>query len=438
MPKRSHLVVTFCVLVGINTMNFFDRQVLPAVQEKVRKEWGLTDTELGWLGTAFILLYAVVGLPLGRLADRWNRRWLLAAGVGLWSLMTFASGFASGFWALFVLRLCVGIGEATCAPVAGSLIGDLVPADRRARAMSVFMLGLPLGLALSFFVSGAVAQHHGWRAAFFVAGVPGLLLAVAAPFILDPARGGTDPHSSGAATRLPFAAVARRVLGRPTMWWIIASGALHNFNMYALATFVASFLTRYHGLDVARAGTVSGLVYGFGALGLFGAGWLGDRAYRRGVGGRLNVAWVGLAAAVPCLLLALAAPPGELWLCVAGLLPGCLLLYAYYGTVYATIQDIVEPEFRGTAMAIYFCAMYLLGAVLGPVATGWTSDYFARQAAAADGAPAVTEWHRAVGLHDAMYLVPALDACLVVVLFAASRTVKRDALRGNEPVAGST
>src|SRR6185369_9893530 len=109
MPKSSPLVFTFAVLLGINAMNFFDRQVLPAVQEKVRNEWNLSDTELGWLGTAFILLYAVVGLPLGRLADRWNRRWLLAVGVGLWSLMTFASGLAAGFWSLLVFRLCVGI-----------------------------------------------------------------------------------------------------------------------------------------------------------------------------------------------------------------------------------------------------------------------------------------------------------------------------------------
>ena len=98
MPKTSHVVFTFLVLFGINTMNFYDRQVLPAVQEKIRVEWNLTDTELGWLGTAFILLYAVIGLPLGRMADRWNRRWLLAAGVALWSATTFLSGFATGFW----------------------------------------------------------------------------------------------------------------------------------------------------------------------------------------------------------------------------------------------------------------------------------------------------------------------------------------------------
>ncbi|HVK15888.1 MAG TPA: MFS transporter [Fimbriiglobus sp.] len=428
MPKTPHLVFTFCVLVGINTVNFYDRQVLGAVQEKIRTDWNLSDGQLGWLGTGFILLYAVVGLPLGQLADRWRRKWVLAAGVGLWSLLTFASGFAGNFWTLFVLRLGVGVGEASCAPAASSLIGDLVPAERRARAMSVFMLGLPIGLALSFFVSGAVAERHGWPAAFYVAGVPGLVLAVAALFVLDPARGAADP-AAPAAGPMPFAAVARRVLGLPTMWWIIVSGALHNFNMYALGTFLASFLIRYHEIGIAQAGTVGGLVYGVGALGIFAGGWLGDRAFRHRVSGRLHVAWLALAAAVPCLLLGLAAPRGAVGLCVAGLLPGCLLLYAYYGTVYATIQDIIEPAMRGTAMAIYFFAMYCLGGVLGPVATGWVSDHLARRAAAADGAETVTELHKAVGLHDAMYLVPALNAALVVVLFAASQTVTRDMQR---------
>jgi MFS family permease len=258
------------------------------------------------------------------------------------------------------------------------------------------------------------------------------------------------------------------------MWWIIASGALHNFNMYALGTFVASFLRRYHQVSVERAGQISGLVYGFGALGIFGAGWLGDRAFRRGVSGRLHVAWVGLAAAAPCLLLALAAPAGRIWLCTVWLLPACMLLYAYYGTVYATIQDIIEPSLRGSAMAIYFCAMYFLGAVLGPVATGWASDHFARRAAEADvsrtvlpamsastvgllgspsgqgpllaaaalypgrDSPAVTERHKAVGLHQAMYLLPILDVILVMVLFAASRTVKRDYQRLRERMGAAT
>src|SRR5262249_37937204 len=226
---------TLLVLLGINTLNFYDRQVLSAVQEKIKADWSLSDSRLGMLGTAFILLYAVIGLPLGHLADVWRRKWLLALGVAVWSLFTLASGLAWDFWSLFVFRLGVGVGEASCAPTASSLIGDLVPADKRARAMSLFMVGLPVGLALSLFLSATVAQHTGrWEAAFFVAGAPGLVLALLALLIADP------PHAAAHAAggRLPAGVVIRRVLSLPTMWWIIASGALHNFNMYALGQFI--------------------------------------------------------------------------------------------------------------------------------------------------------------------------------------------------------
>jgi MFS family permease len=417
-PGMLHLAFTLAVLVGINTMNFFDRQILSAVQEKIRAEWHLSDSELGWLGTAFILLYAVVGLPLGRLADVWRRKWVLAAGVGLWSVLTAGSGLAWDFASLFALRLGVGVGEASCAPAASSLIGDLVGAKWRARAMSLFMLGLPVGLALSYLVSTTVAKEFGWKSAFFVAGVPGLALAVAALFLAEPRRGGVASPGGG----LPFLSVVHTVLSLPTMWWIIASGALLNFNMYALGSFQTSFFMRYHGIEITQAGRISALVSGVGALGLFAGGWLGDLAFRRGVSGRLHVAWLGSAAAIPCLLLALAVPRGQAWSCAAWLLPASVLLYTYYGTVYATIQDIIEPGLRGTAMAIYFCAMYVF-AVFGPVATGWLSDYCARWEAL--GEP-VADLHKALGLHDAMHLIPVLEAALVVVLFAASRTVAGD------------
>jgi MFS family permease len=432
---KSRLTFTLAVLLGINTMNFFDRQVLAAVQEIIRKQWSLSDFEMGALGTAFILLYAIVGLPLGRMADVGQRKFILAAGCGLWSVLTFGSGFAWNFWSLFVLRLGVGVGEASCAPAANSLIGDLVPPERRARALSVFMLGLPIGLALSSFVSGTIAQKYSWQAALYVAGLPGMLLAVAALFILEPARGSADAWVAPAAGKgLSFLASVQQVFRLPTMWWIIASGALLNFNMYALGSFLASLLYRYHLADhpeiaLQRSGQITGLIQGCGALGIFAAGWLGDRAYRRGVSGRLHVAWVGMALAVPCMILALQAPRGELWQCAGWMLPGYGLLYFYYGTVYATIQDIIEPALRGVAMAVYFCGQYLLGAALGPVGTGWISDYFARRTAAANGSATITDLDKAIGLHNAMYVVPVLDVVLVLVLIAASLTVKGDYLR---------
>jgi MFS family permease len=196
--------------------------------------------------------------------------------------------------------------------------------------------------------------------------------------------------------------------------------------MYALGSFLASLLRRYHHLSVESAGHVTALVFGFGALGLFTSGWLGDWAFRHWSNGRLHVAWVSIALAIPCLLLALQAPPGAIWLCATWLLVGYFLLYGYYGTVYAAIQDIIEPSLRGTAMALYFFAMYFLGAVLGPVGLGWLSDGLARHIASRDAAEAVGERHAAQGLHDALYVVPAFSVLLVGVLFAATRTFPAD------------
>lgn len=435
MPvSRGKVVFTLGVLMAINTLNFFDRQILPAVQEKIRAEWSLSDSQLGWLGTAFILLYAVVGIPLGRWADVGPRKWILAGGVALWSLLTFASGLAWNFWSLFVMRLGVGVGEASCAPVASSLIGDLVSAPRRARAMGFFMLGLPIGLALSFFVSSTIAERYSWQTAFFVAGGPGLLLALLTLFIADvrpttsgmPLPSSPGPSASQVPQGMSFRQSALVILSLPTMWWIILSGAIHNFNMYALASFLASLLKRYHHLTVEQAGQVTALIFGFGALGMFAAGWLGDWAFHRWINGRLHIAWFCTALAIPCLLAALAAPPGNVVQCASWLIAGYMLCYCYYGTVYAAIQDIIEPPLRGTAMALYFCAMYFLGAIFGPVGVGWLSDWSAHRVATQHGAEVPSTEHVAQGLHDAMYVVPLLAVVLVLVLFAGTRTFPVD------------
>src|SRR5262245_28827407 len=261
-------------------MNFFDRQILGAVGEDVRKEWGLSDTALGLLGTAFTLLYAVVGVPLGRLADRSERRRILSAGVFVWSALTAVSGFARSFTQMVVARLGVGVGEATCSPASTSLIGDLFPGTRRARAIAIWMLGLPLGLGLANGTGGYIAHTWGWRAAFYLAAIPGLLCAFAALRIKEPARGMAEEHAVGDRRRpgSPYALV----LSIPTLWWVIASGALHNFNMYALGAFLVPFLIRFHGVNTAEAGSISMVVYGFsGMLGLYGGGVAADALYRR-------------------------------------------------------------------------------------------------------------------------------------------------------------
>jgi MFS family permease len=441
------------VLFAINLMNFFDRQIIGGVGEGIRREWGLSDTALGLLGTVFTLLYAVVGLPLGRLSDRMQRRRILSAGVFVWSLLTAASGIARNFSQLIVARLGVGVGEASCSPASTSLIGDLVPTERRSRAVAIWMLGLPLGLGLANGAGGWILQNWGWRKAFYVAAVPGILCAILALAIREPERGRKEQHAIGARRRAgnPYLLV----LSIPTMLWIIVSGALHNFNMYALGAFVSPFLVRFHHMTFQNAGWVAAAVYGFsGIFGLVVGGWLADRLYRQRVDGRLVVGCASIVICTPLMFFGLMREAGDIvgFALLMGI--GCGVMYAYYATVYSTIHDVVEPSLRGTAMALYFCAMYLLGASLGPVGTGLASDYFTFQAASAAGKVQplpfgalmgaelrslvgeakgfdlrALEPFRAQGLHTAMYIVPTLAAVLALVLFAASRTVKKDVAR---------
>ncbi len=427
--SRSTVWYAMVVLFAINTLNFFDRQILGAVGEPIRKEFGLSDASLGLLGTAFTLLYAFVGLPLGRLSDKLGRKSILSAGVFAWSLFTAASGVAQNFWQIFALRLGVGVGEASCAPAATSLIGDLFPANWRAKALSIFMLGLPVGVALSFAVSGTIAKQYGWRTAFLVAGLPGILCAIAVLFVREPERGSVETHSVGSRVRSGSPYI--NVLRSPTMIWIILSGAVHNFNMYAIAAFITPFLMRYHELDIQQANFVSMIVYGvMGAPGLLIGGFLGDWAIKRRKNGRMLVGTVAIFFSVPTVYLALGVPKGStvIFLLLMGL--ASALMYFYYSTVYSTIQDITEPASRGTAMAMYFFAMYVLGASLGPYGTGLLSDFFTKRAAGLSGVADTTlaglEIFRAEGLHTAMYVIPILGILLTLILVAGSRTVGRE------------
>jgi MFS family permease len=424
--QRNQSTYVLWVLFGINMMNFFDRQILAAVSEPIRKEFLLNDTQLGFLNTVFTLLYAVAGVPLGRLADRGSRAKVLAFGVSLWSLMTAASGFARNYTALFIARLGVGVGEASCAPAANSLIGDLFPPQKRARAISIFMLGLPIGILLSNLSSGYIAQkYNSWRLPFFIAFLPGLLLALLATRIREPKRGASEAYAivGHEGQGSPY----WRVLRIPTMWWIILSGALHNFNAYAVNGFLPAYLGRYHGLSLQRANVVSAVVLGgVGVIGLLVGGWAADWISHRRANGRILLSAISLAVSTPCVYLALGQPKGSLLVFMVLMGFGWMLIYVYYVTVYPAIQDVVEPGLRGTAMALYFVAMYVLGGSFGTLILGMLSDHYAKSAMAAAGAAAMAEPFRAAGLHSAFYVVPVVSLMLAAVLFAASRTIGGD------------
>jgi MFS family permease len=288
----------------------------------------------------------------------------------------------------------------------------------------LFMLGVPIGGGLSFAISGPVAQAWGWRTALIVAALPALLLVPVLLRLHEPVRGASE--TAGAAESAP----ASSILRIPTMWWIIASGALVNFNLYALGAFFPAFLTRYHKLQVGQAGLWAGFGYALaGVLGGLAAGAWGDRMIRRRANGRMLSAAAAAFIAAPLALAGILQPAGSAAPSITLMMASYGLLNMYYGLVYSAIQDVVSPALRGTAMAVYFLAMYLCGASFGPLITGQLSDYLAAKAAHAAGSVVVGEAFRAIGLHQAMYVIPAISVALALALYAGSRTIPADMAR---------
>ena len=422
--KTSNKSLWFSVVVlfAINILNFYDRHVPGALVEPMRKEFHLSDTQIGLLGSAFIWIYAIVGVPLGRIADSASRKKLLAWGVVIWTALTASAGLATTYRVLLFSRVGVGVGEAACAPTATSWLGDLFPPAKRSRVLALFMLGVPVGGALGYFFSGPLAQAYGWRAAMVFAAVPALPLVPALLMLHEPRRGASEPHPAPLVSASMW-----NVLRIPTLWWIIASGALLNFNAYAFATFLPAFLSRVHGLSLARSGIATGIVYLAGGVsGGLVAGFLGDSIVHRRKDGRLLYAAILALVAIPFACIGILQPAGALYMAMVFLALTYASLTTYYGLVYSAIQDIVAPNQRGSAMAIYFMAMYMCGASFGPLLTGKLSDVLARRAAALSGSASVTETFRAIGLQQAMLIIPVLCTALAFVLYMGSRTISSD------------
>ena len=434
MPQPSHaagtsraaLWLSVLVLFLVNVLNFYDRHVPGALVEPMRHEFHLDDTQIGLLGSAFIWLYAIVGVPLGLLADKGSRKQLLAWGVLVWAALTASGGFAASYAFLLFSRFGVGLGEATCAPTATSWLGDLFPPAQRSRVLAFFMMGIPIGGGLGYLIGGPIAQTYGWRTAMITAALPAVLLVPALFLLREPQRGASEAHPAAALASTSVWGVLRI----PTLWWIIVSGALLNFCAYAFATFLPAFLSRVHGLSVANAGKATGTLYLLGGVagGLF-SGHLGDYIVHRRKDGRMLCAALMALVTVPLACTGILQARGSLLAATIALGLTYASMSSYYGFVYSAIQDIVAPNQRGATMAIYFMAMYLLGASFGPLITGKLSDLLAHRAAAAAGASQVSEAFRAIGLQQAMLIIPVLSAALAFVLYMGSRTIVGDTAR---------
>ncbi|HKW61065.1 MAG TPA: MFS transporter [Candidatus Acidoferrum sp.] len=423
--KKNTALFSALVLFAVNILNFYDRHVPGALVEPMRKEFHLSDMQIGLLGSVFIWLYAIMGVPLGRIADSGSRKKLLGWGLVVWASLTASAAIATNYSILLISRVGVGLGEATCAPAATSWLGDLFPAEKRSRVLALFMLGVPFGGALAFFFSGPLAQTYGWRVAMVTAALPAIVLVPALLTLDEPQRGASETGLRTAARTSVW-----KLLRLPTLWWIIASGVFLNFNMYAIGTFLPAFLSRVHGLSLASSGIATGFVFLIGGLGGgLSAGYLGDFIVQRRRDGRMLYAAIAALVAVPLSSAGILQPAGSLLKAIVFLLLSYAVLTSYYGLVYSAIQDIVAPNQRGITMAIYFMAMYLCGASFGPLLTGRLSDVLAHRAAALAGSSVVTESFRAIGLQEAMLIIPIFSMVLAGVLYMGSRTIIADIAR---------
>lgn len=365
-------IYALTVLTFINLFNYLDRWVVAAVVESIkRSELHLSDTQLGLVGTGFIVVYTLTSPLFGTLGDRRSRPPLIALGVGLWSIATALAGFARGFLTLFIARSSVGIGEAAYGTIAPALLADTFPLNKRGRVLAVFFCAIPVGSAAGYVLGGFVDQHFGWRAAFWIAGTPGLVLAVLAMFVKDPPRGIHDGHTDKAPQSL-LAAYRDLVHNAPYILTVLGYGA-YTFALGGLAFWMPAFLERSRGMPRSQATVTFGmitLVTGF--VGTFAGGWVGDFFLRWSKQSYLWVSGIATLMAAPLTYLAVSNPHRGIYL--TGIVTAEILIFMSTGPVNSAIINAVAPGERATALGLSVFVMHFLGDIPSPPLIGKLSD----------------------------------------------------------------
>jgi MFS transporter, Spinster family, sphingosine-1-phosphate transporter len=356
------------VFTAMNLLNYLDRMVVPAVQESIKHEMGLSDAQIGFLATAFLVVYLLTAPVFGALATTWSRTRVIALGVAIWSLATAAGGLAANYGQLLAARAAVGVGEAAYGTLAPAVLADLFPERMRGRIFALFYMAIPVGSALGYVLSGQVAKHYDWRAAFFVAGAPGLLFALLSLMLADPP---TDDDSGMAAPK-GFDAYVPLFRNAPYVRTVVGYIA-YTFALGGIAVWMPAFLVRIRGMDLATANTQLGevlVVTGF--VGTFVGGWVADAVAKRTRQANLWVSGVTTLAAAPFAWLAFVTPnTTTFW---AALIVAELLVFMSTGPINAAIVSEVAPALRAAAMALSIFAIHLLGDAISPSLIGWISD----------------------------------------------------------------
>lgn len=393
------------VLTAMNLLNYIDRFVPSAVKDLFKKELGFTDAQTSWPLTAFVVVYMLTSPIFGSLADRWSRKKLIAAGVALWSLATAGAALATGFWSFLFARSLVGVGEAAYATISPSVISDYYPAERRNRILTIFYVAIPVGAALGFTLGGLAGGAYGWRAAFLICGLPGLAAAGLVLLIKEPKRGAFDTVAQGAMPNWREALVRLRrtppyvvaVLGYVAVTW--AGGGM--------ADWFPTFLSRYRGMSLEEAGTLTGTATVIGGLaGTFCGGFLADWLSRRTRSPYLAVSGFAMFPAAGFAVIALTAH-GKLVI-GAAILFAQFFLWFYNGPINATIVNSVTANMRARAVAVSILSIHILGDAISPPMIGAISD-------------------RTGNLFSGMILIPVMTVIGGVIWCAGWRTLRPDA-----------
>ena len=380
---RRQARFAFIVLLTINILNYADRSVLAAVQTKIQPEFHLTNTELGLLASSFLFVYGIATLPLGIWADKSTRKNIVAICVGIWSIATALAGMTQNFFQLLFARSILGIGEAGYAPASLSMIGDYFPKSQRGRILAIWSIGNIIGTAIGQAMGGLVAVTLGWRWAFYLVGIPGLIAAFLIWRAVEPKRGAFDQEESEEGANLAnehgsiggtgFWHALQRIIKIPTYWILIGAFIASFFTVGAAMAWMTTFIVRGFDVTEAQAGLITGGTLAIGSItGTLAGGWLADALQRRMPQGRLLVSTISFLVGAPLTFIALSIHSLVPFAIVFTVTIVCLSLCL--GPLNAVIQDIIEPDIRSTAIGVVLLIAHLLGDAASPLIIGIIAD----------------------------------------------------------------
>jgi len=367
MQPKLYPRLTLVLLTGLNVLNYIDRNVLLAVQPLVKNEFHSSDAAIGVLTSAFFFTYMFAAPGVGWMGDRYSRKMLVMIGAAIWSGFTLLTWLVHDYNELLVRHAIVGIGEASYATIAPSLIADLFPLEKRGRMLAIFNCGLPVGSAGGIMLGAYFGHHFGWRFPFMLAGIPGFLLALALWFVPEPPRGHFD-HFDGSALRSTLSGLAHNA----AFWSATMGLAMYTFAVGGLQVWIPTFLNRVRGVPLDKAGIIFGAIVAFnGIAAVILGGWLGDRMLKQHDGAYYRFSGIAMFVAVPLMVLAVHTR-GELMFPVIFLAVFALLINT--GPTNSAIVNSVSAQIRSTALAVNVFVIHLLGDAFSPTLIGAISD----------------------------------------------------------------